>query len=197
MSTSVLYRATPDLQVRSSGDGRTIFGIVVPYNVEATVDDGRGPYREMFAPGSLKRSAAERGHKVRLNVQHDLRHRLPVGRATLLEDQPGGLYGEFYVSDTRDGDDALTLARDGVVSFSVGFRGIRERRQNGVTVRLEAAIHEASLVGHPAYETAVVGGVRSADGLILPEYDRERRLRLFRLHTIGASAPHTPTRSTQ
>lgn len=35
------YRSfTPDLEVRSSGDGRTIHGIVVPYNAPTRVNPG-------------------------------------------------------------------------------------------------------------------------------------------------------------
>ena len=57
----------------------------------------------------------------------------------------------------------LTLVRDGVLdSFSVAFRPVRDRRENGVIVRAEASLSEVSLVGQPAYEGALVAGIRAA-----------------------------------
>lgn len=171
----LLLRAT-ELQLRSDGDGRTVFGLVVPYNLEATVDDGAGPYREMFAPGAFARSIEQRRHKVKLNAQHDLR-RFPIGRAVDLTDTPEGVRGAFYISATREGDDALTLLRDGTVdAFSVGFKPLRHRNVKGVIVRTEAVLGEVSLVGSPAYETALVSGVRDAGPPSLPVTTARARL---------------------
>ena len=166
MAGEILFRATPDLSVRSDGDGRTIFGTIVPYGQVADVDDGRGPYREAFEPGAFARSIADRAAKVRLFINHATHTRLPIGRATHLEEHADGLHGAFSVSATRDGDEALTLVRDGVVdAFSVGFRPIRERSDGGVIRRTEAALREVSLVSMPAYAGALVGGVRSVPHL--------------------------------
>jgi uncharacterized protein len=63
---------------------------------------------------------------------------------------------------------------------SIGFRGIRERRDGDVRVRTEVALIEVSLVGMPAYEGALVGGVRS-QSLVIPRAVAERRLRLLEL----------------
>ena len=52
------------LSLRSGGDGRTVYGRVVPYNVTTTVDDGRGAYEEMFAPGSFSRSIEQLGSRI-------------------------------------------------------------------------------------------------------------------------------------
>lgn len=168
--TSPTLLRVAELSLRAEGDGRTVYGRVVPYNVEATVNDGRGPYREMFAPGAFSRSIEQRSHKVRLMVNHETRQ-LPIGRAEALTEQDDGLYGSFRVSETRAGEEALTLVRDGVVdSFSVGFHGIQHRNVSGVTVRTEAALREVSLVGFPAYEGALVGGVRAIDGLTAEQF---------------------------
>lgn len=157
-----------DIDVRESSEGRTVFGTVVPYGRVATVNDGAGPYREMFAPGSFARSIAQRADKVKLLTNHD-GAKLPVGRATLLEERDGGLYGEFLVS--RNAAHLLNDVTDGIVdSFSVGFRGIAAKKVDGVVVRTEAALREVSLVGFPAYEDALIGGVRSD----LPDELREQ-----------------------
>lgn len=157
----ILHRTlAADLSLR--GDGRTIFGLVVPYGSETTIHEGHRTYVERFAPGAFARSIRERGDRVKLLINHD-RKALPIGRAVALREDPAGLVGEFRVSQTAAGDEALALVRDGVVdSFSVGFVPVRDRQDNGVVVRTEAAIREASLVAFPAYEGALIAGVRSA-----------------------------------
>lgn len=165
MSEDVEYAqrlAPDDLSVRDSAEGRIIFGTVVPYGQVAEVNDGYGAYRESFAFGAFARSIEQRGDKVKLFAVHNGHVKLPVGRSLMFAERQEGLYGEFLVSRTRDGDDALTLVKDGAVdAFSVGFRPMNHRKENGVTVRTEAALREVSLVGLPAYEGAQLAGVRS------------------------------------
>lgn len=176
--TTILYRSAPEL---STGSGRTVYGLAVPYGVVADVSDPDGrTYRERFDPGAFGRSIRERGDKVRLFDSHNTR-RLPIGRAVELREQADGLHVAFEVAATRDGDDTLELVRSGIVdAFSIGFRGIRDRREGDVVVRTEAALMEVSLVGMPAYAGAAVAGVRSAtDSLILPRAIAQARLALM------------------
>ena len=151
------------------------------------------PLTEMFVRGSFSRSIAERGHKVKLLAQHDHR-RFPIGKATSLVEQDDGLYGAFAIPATREGDDVLTLIHDGVFdSFSVGFRSIRDRVRDGVTVRLEAALVEVSLVACPAYEGAAIKGIRAAQPFNrISRSVAERRLRLSE---ISSERPQLWTRS--
>jgi HK97 family phage prohead protease len=155
---------TQDVSIREvDGSGRTIFGTVVPYGEVATVNDGAGPYRESFEPGSFTRSIDQAGKKIPLYPQHN-RRELPIARGADWQDTPNGLDGAFPIPRTRAGDDVLVLVEEGIVdSFSVGFRGIKARTDQGVTVRTEAALLEVSLVAQPAYAGASIGGVRSAD----------------------------------
>lgn len=173
--TDILYRTG---LVRADGDGRTVHGLGVPFNVVAEVDDGLGPYQERFEYGAFARSIAERGHKVKLIANHDVR-RFPVGRATSLEERPDGLHVAFAVAATRDGDDVLELVRSQTVdAFSVGFSPRRERRDGDVTVRTEVALREVSLTAFPAYEGAAIAGVRSAHPTALSVDVARRRLDL-------------------
>lgn len=152
-----------DLEVRSQGDGRTIHGIVVPFDRAATVSDGGPAYEEAFQRGSFAKTIAERGDKVKLLLHHNARSN-PLGRATLLREDGGGLYGEFRVSQTNAGDEALELVRDGAFdSFSVGFSGIKAEKRGGTVWRTEVALREVSLVTFPSYAGALVGGVRMSD----------------------------------
>lgn len=173
--TQILYRTTQ----LTTGDGRTVFGIAVPFGQVTEVSDGDGrPYKERFDIGSCRRTIAERGHKLKLLVGHDMR-RLPIGKATALEERDDGLHVEFAVSDTTAGNDTLTAIRDGLVGgFSVGFSGIGQRWDGDVLVRTEVALNEISVTPFPAYSGAAIGGVRSND-LIIPRTVAEARLSTF------------------
>ena len=180
-SSRVHERAVvPDLSVRS--DGRTVYGIAMPYDTEAIVNDGFGPYTEIFRRGAFAKTLREIGERVKLCVNHDKLRRLPIGRATSLREDAAGLYGEFRVSRTTEGDEALTLIRDGVVdAFSVGFIPMKEREPDrGVIERTEVKLSEVSVVSFPAYEKALIAGVRSA--FPVSDEELEHLIDLMRTH---------------
>ena len=107
--------ATPDLEIRTAGDGRMIRGICAPFNTPARIPSRDGEFTEQFRRGAFDRTIRERGPaKVKLLAEHQSRS-LPIGRAVLLREDVGGLYGEFKVSKTRVGDDVLELIRDGAL----------------------------------------------------------------------------------
>ncbi len=120
MSITLTRAFAGDLEVRS--DGRTVAGICVPWGTPTRVRDASGPaYDEAFARGSFARTIAERSDRVKFLAMHNSRS-MPLGRATLLREDSKGLYGEFRVSATPAGDDALELIRDGALDgLSVGF----------------------------------------------------------------------------
>lgn len=179
--TDTLSRAfAGDIEIRGDGSGRTVHGIVVPYGQVARVSDGGPAYDEMFAPGAFTRDIQARNgnfSRVKLLMQHNSRE--PIGVATALREDAAGLYGEFRISDVPAGNQAIQLLRDGVLdSFSVGFRPIDQEKRARVVVRTKASIRESSLVTFPAYEGAMVGGLRAAlEGLSI-----EERLELLRLY---------------
>jgi HK97 family phage prohead protease len=162
MTESLSRAFAADIEVRADGTGRTVHGIVVPFDRVARVSDGGPSYNEGFRKGAFARTIQHRGDRVKLLSQHNARTN-PLGRATLLREDAAGLYGEFHVSKTNAGDEALELLRDGALdSFSVGFTPIQHVRSTDKTVwRTEVGLREASLVTFPAYEGALVGGVRS------------------------------------
>ena len=148
-----------NLEIRKGGDGRTIAGIVVPYDVEQRI---HSQLVEVFRRGAFSR-VIPNAHRVKLLVSHDAQA-LPIGRATLLKEESGGLYGEFRVSKGSRSDDILELVRDGALSeFSIGFQPIKDqRRADGVVERLAAHLAEVSLVTFGAYgQAAQVATVRA------------------------------------
>ncbi|MEO7402399.1 MAG: hypothetical protein ABIU95_01865 [Burkholderiales bacterium] len=89
----LLHRVAPaDLAIRG-GDGRTVYGLAVPYDREATVDDGYGKYREVFRMGAFARSVPN-ASLVKFFTNHSHRqNRLPIGRAISLREDSAGLGG--------------------------------------------------------------------------------------------------------
>lgn len=162
------------------GTGRTIFGIAVPYGQVTEINEFGSQFLERFEYGAFSKSIRERGHKVKLLTSHNARA-LAIGRAVDLVEKPDGLHASFEVAETRDGDEALELVRSGTVdSFSVGFSLMRERVDGDVRTVTEAILREVSLVNFPAYEGAVVGGVRSAaHSLVIPRSVAQARIDLL------------------
>lgn len=156
----ILERVAPaELVIR--GDGRTVYGIAVPFDREATVNDGFGAYREVFRMGAFKKTIRENGARVKFLANH--KRDMPIGKAVSLREDPEGLIGEFRVSNTPEGNNALELIRDGVYdSFSIGFAKVpgKDRDKDGLTERLEVKLREVSILAFPAYEGALVAGVR-------------------------------------
>jgi HK97 family phage prohead protease len=178
-----------DLEIRS--DGRTVYGLAVPFDRETVVDDGHGQYREVFRHGAFRQSINVGIERVKFFVNHNHRDRkLPIGRAVNLREDRSGLVGEFRVSNTRDGDEAIELVRDGVLdSFSIGFAEIagKDRKTRDLVERLEVKLREVSLVAFPAYAGALVGGLRAE--LTDDEYERLVALaRSLSTQTDGAAA---------
>ena len=167
MTNDIIIRAlaADTLEVRESPEGRRICGIAAPFGS----DYDAGDYVERFAQGAFTKSIVERGDKIPLLEAHR-QDAMPLGRATTLEERSDGLYAEFLVSRTGRGDEALQLARDGVMhSFSVGFVPVRDHRRKTadgrpLLERQEVKLHHVGLISEvPAYGDARVLAVRDFD----------------------------------
>ena len=137
---------------------RTLAGLALPYNVEATVNDGT---KVMFMPGSL--NASEKMPKMYLN--HDSTK--AVGIVTSLVDTPGGMMYEARLSETALGNEALVLAADGVLdAVSVGVNPTRFSYDEKGTMIIEMADwQELSLVPFGAFAGASVDRVAASQGI--------------------------------
>jgi HK97 family phage prohead protease len=142
--------AAPDGTAR-----RTLTGIAAPYNVVARVSDGT---EIMLAPGSLP----EDGKNPKLYMYHDSTQ--PVGLVTARQDTPEGMLFEARISTTAAGDEALTLATDGVLdSVSVGISATEfSYNEDGVMVITAAEWQELSLVPQPAFAGATIEKVMAS-----------------------------------
>ena len=157
----------------ADGDGRTIYGMAVPYNKEQRIN---ATVTEIFRKGVFA-DVIRAPHRVKLLRGHGENNVL--GRATLLKETDEGLYAEFRISKTREGDEALELVRDGALDqLSIGFMPIKNRkRPDGVMERIKAHLAEVSLVTFGAYgDMAAVAGVRQGTPQITPRLDEARKI---------------------
>jgi HK97 family phage prohead protease len=153
-----------DLEIR--GDGRTVVGLAAPFGVTTRIGDPMYGFDETIRRGAFARSIRERGDKIKFLAMHNY-EALPIGRATLLREDPAGLYGEFRVSKTQAGDEVLELIRDGSLDgLSIGFfpleSGSKWSANRDAVELTEVKLIEVSAVTFPAFETALISGVRSA-----------------------------------
>ncbi len=166
MSDILRHDFRGDLEIRS--DGRTVYGLAVPFDTPQRVSDlmdgGVVTYDEVFRNGAFTDTIRERGSRVKFLLNHDKRS-LPLGPALSLREDAAGLVGEFRVSNTRAGDEALELIRDGALDgLSVGFKPLTQRgdeRAGKLVERLSVKLIEVSAVAFPAYDGALIAGVRS------------------------------------
>ena len=134
---------------------RTITGIALPYNTEATVSGGQ---TVSFLPGSLPTD----GKAPKLYMSHDSTQ--AIGLVTERADSPEAMYFTAKVSTTALGDEALVLAADGVLdSVSVGVNPIKfSYNEDGVMIVEAADWMELSLVPQPAFSGATITDVAAS-----------------------------------
>jgi len=152
------------LEHRAEGDGRTIYGMAVPYDVEQRINNN---LTEVFRKGAFA-DVVRAPFRVKLLRGHDSKG-MPIGRATLLKETDKGLYAEMRVSQTAAGDEALELIKDGALDqLSIGFAPLKNRkREDGVVERIKAHLAEISLVTFGAFgDAASIMGVRDQESNI-------------------------------
>ena len=134
---------------------RTLAGLALPYNVEATVSDGT---KVMFLPGSLNAG----GKMPKLYLGHDSSQ--AVGLVTAMVDSEGGMLYEARISETTLGNEALVLAADGVLdAVSVGVNPTKfSYDENGTMIISAADWQELSLVPYGAFPGASVDRVAAS-----------------------------------
>ena len=129
---------------------REISGLVVPWDTPARVNGAEFPVR--FARGSILVDSG-----ARLLGYHDRAR--PLGAPVSWKDTPGGLRATFKVARTRDGDEALSMAADGILDgLSIGAELVEAEELAAGEIGITAALaREVSLVTLPAWASARVG----------------------------------------
>ena len=177
----IRFTASPvALQAAKDGEGkREIMGVAAPYNVEATVADGT---TVKFLPGSLPVA----GPAPKLIQNHDLT--AAIGVVTERVEDENGMYFVARISKTAAGNDALELAKDGVLdAVSVGAEPLEaEYDENGVLVIAQARWVELSLVPLGAFPQAMVTKVAAAKA---KEQNMSEIKTETKVETVAAEAP--------
>jgi HK97 family phage prohead protease len=82
----------------------------------------------------------------------------PLGAPVEWRDTPRGLRAKFKVARTRAGDEALSMAGDGILDgLSIGAELVEVTEQSGEVLVTAALAREVSLVTLPAWASARVG----------------------------------------
>jgi HK97 family phage prohead protease len=154
---------TSSLALRDNGDGRTLVGPLLPWEVETRVVDRGRLVTETFQRGAF---AGTDPARVPLTATHPRdAGTLPIGVTVELEERADAAHGAWHVSDTLIGNEVLALARDGVpLGLSVGFAevpgGSRWSPDRTRVTRTRATLDHVAVVRVPAYAGAGVVGVR-------------------------------------
>lgn len=160
--SEVQYRSfQPDLELRKGGDGRTVYGIAVPYRKPMQITEG---LIEQFGPDPFP-DQVRAYHRIPFAREHLPLGGSLIGATRLLRNDAAGLYGEWHISRTPLGDETLELFKDGALrDLSIGFRErVNRSLQNGIVERVRATLTEVAMTLEGAYgELAMAHGVRSA-----------------------------------
>ena len=140
-------------------DSGIVRGVVVRYGDVARIG---GLFSERFEAGAFGDVDAL---DVIANVQHDRGRPLARtgGGGLELTDTRQELSAALSMPDTRDGEDAAKLLRLRVLrGFSVEFRAVQERFDNGVRIVEKAALLNVGLVDRPAYGASLAAIAKRA-----------------------------------
>jgi len=136
-------------------DKRMISGYASTYDLDKGGD--------IIVRGAFQKTLSEGAAKVKVLWQHN--SQMPIGRPVSMTEDERGLFVESYIAKTRQGDEALELAREGIIdSMSIGYMvNESEYKDDGVRVITELTLMEYSLVTWPMNEAAIITGIKSLE----------------------------------
>jgi HK97 family phage prohead protease len=172
MSELIIQRSLATIGLEPVGDGWTLYGRAVPYDVDQEVsDDGKTRYLERFAPGSFASDVTRGGRWVNLMAGHfgDEGERY-LGRCVQIQEHREGLDLAFRLDRSNP---LAEEARAGeLTGWSVSARVYRTRRvtQGGRTVQVREAcgLSHVAATAHPQYAGAGVLLARSEHEEVTP-----------------------------
>ena len=138
---------------------RIISGKIVPFGTPGNTSAGS----VIFERGSIQ---VPNVSKIKLLAQHEKTASGVIGRAQSIHEAPDGMYATFKVSASRDGENFLIKASEGLLDgLSVGVEVIAStERKDGTLVVTASKLYEVSLVETPAFDAARVTDVAAQAG---------------------------------
>lgn len=136
-------------------ESRIISGYASTYDLDQGGD--------IIVRGAFQKTLETNAKRVKVLWQHN--SQMPIGRPVKMQEDERGLYVESYIAKTRQGDEALELAKEGIIdAMSIGYTvDERDYKDDGVRVIKELSLMEYSLVTWGMNEHALITGVKSAD----------------------------------
>jgi HK97 family phage prohead protease len=188
--------------VREEGDGRTLVGIVVPWDVATPVDSsGRfampnGTAWESFQRGALDKTLAEARKGIPMfGGRHPKSSATEKAAAVLTRSEAldDGQVAEFRLLRTYEGDEALENAQARLwTGFSLGYAPVPGRTVEGTLAgrkhfrRQEVRVDHVAFLRNPAYENAELLAMRQELEAADPSAAIRARARLRKLaYTYG------------
>jgi len=139
----------------SDSERRIIAGKIVPFGEIGNTS--AGPV--VFEKGSIK--IGDPG-KIKMLMQH--KSEKPIGRMQKYQEAEDGIYAQFKVSASMQGQDALILAQEQLVDgLSVGVEVIASKNEKNYIKVTSAVLKEVSLVETPAFANANVHKVAASE----------------------------------
>lgn len=111
---TLTYKSARVSKVHDKGDDRTVSGIITRESVD---EDG-----EVVLADGLNREYNDKLSGVSILWNHDTDK--PVGKLRSLAETVGGWMASCKLANTERGTEALALAREGILHFSIGFARI-------------------------------------------------------------------------
>lgn len=210
--------ALDDIQVRASGDGRTVEAYAAIFDTPAHVVDQDGEYEEVCDRAMFNRALgmARRGEgggwSIPVMYNHGQtiygtasdRHSVPIGIPEDIRAEPKGLYTRTRFHKTPAADEVLESIREGSIraySFAGSFRksdplvprgGFRSDHAGRLPQvrRLESTLREFGPTPFPVYDGAEVVGVRAEQAaLLLNRLPADEFERLLEMVRSGTPSP--------
>jgi len=138
---------------------RIISGKIVPFNEVGNANVGA----VVFERGSIQ---VPNVSKIKLLAQHEQTASGVIGRAQSISEREDGMYATFKVSASRDGENFLIKASEGLLDgLSVGVEVLASKeRKDGTMIVTSSRLKEVSLVESPAFDSARVFDVAAQAG---------------------------------
>ena len=155
MKTHLVFSASIEA---ADANRRIISGQIVPWGEVGNTSVGK----VIFERGSIQ---VPNVAKIKLLAQHQQTASGVIGRAQSIKATDAGMDGVFKVSASRDGENFLIKASEGLLDgLSVGVDVLKaSERKDGTLIVTAAVLKEVSLVETPAFDSARVVDVAAQD----------------------------------
>jgi HK97 family phage prohead protease len=219
--TNTFARSFPleDIVIRAGGDGRTVEAYAAVFDTPAEIRDKHGHYNEVIGRTAFTKTLVERAGKVGVFYHHGMTLHgtpsdlgsVPIGTPLEIRAEQRGLLTVTRYNRSALADAVLESIRNGdITGQSFNGRAIQSSPAGRVprarpgqplptVTRTEIALTEYGPTPNPAYETASILTVRSAEHIVndiagLDEAERAELIRMLSATPVTepATDPATP-----